>query len=123
MNTYNEVVRIANEALLPLISEIYELEGYEIKQIPPHGGRNLAYNCDKEGAGAKIIRIAFLHDRNREDFLAEVEYIRYLFEHGGSVSNVVSSKNGNLVEEIVLHYIMFCMQIHTHAIPSLVIIQ
>ncbi|WP_244966004.1 phosphotransferase enzyme family protein [Paenibacillus alvei] len=45
--------------------------------------------------------IAFLPDRNREDFLSEVEYIRYLFEHGGSVSDVVSSRKGNLLEEIM----------------------
>jgi len=32
--------------------------------------------------------------------LAEVEYIKYLFEHGGAVSDVVGSKMGNLLEEI-----------------------
>ncbi|MFB5267424.1 phosphotransferase [Paenibacillus enshidis] len=49
---------------------------------------------------AKILRIAFLNDRRREDLLGEVEYIQYLFKHGGSVSNVVSSRKGNLLEEI-----------------------
>ena len=98
---YNEVVKIGEAHLLPLISELYELEGYEIKLIKAHdGGRNVAYTCEKEGIGAKIIRIAFLKDRSREDFLGEVEYIRYLFEHGGSVSNVVNSQKGNLLEEI-----------------------
>ncbi|SMF85249.1 hypothetical protein SAMN05661091_2940 [Paenibacillus uliginis N3/975] len=77
------------------------MEGYEIQLIPAHaGGRNVAYNCEKGGDGAKILRIAFLNDRSREDFLGEVEYIRYLFEHGGSVSDVVSSLKGNLLEEI-----------------------
>ncbi|AJS61686.1 aminoglycoside phosphotransferase [Paenibacillus sp. IHBB 10380] len=80
---------------------MFGLEGYEIQRIPAHdGGRNVVYTCEKEGEGAKILRIAFLHDRSREDFLGEVEYIRYLFEHGGSVSDVVSSRNGNLLEEI-----------------------
>jgi len=80
------------------------LEGYEIQRIPAHeGGRNVAYNCEKDGTGAKIIRISYLSDRTREDFLGEVEYIRYLFEHGGSVSNVVSSRKGNLLEEITHH--------------------
>lgn len=98
---YNEVVKIGDANLLPLISELYELEGYEIKLIPAHkGGRNAAYNCEKENAPAKIIRIAFLDDRNRGDFLGEVEYIRYLYEHGSSVSDVVTSKHGNLLEEI-----------------------
>ncbi|MDQ6420437.1 phosphotransferase [Paenibacillus sp. LHD-117] len=102
--TYNEVVKIADAYLLPLASELYGLEGYEHKLVKAHdGGRNVVYNCEKEGAEAKILRIAFLNDRSREDFLAEVEYIRYLFEHGGSVSDVVSSRKGNLLEEISHH--------------------
>ncbi len=98
---YNEVVKIGNAYLLPLVSELYGLEGYEIKPVKGHiGGRNVVYTCEKEGADAKILRIAFLNDRSREDFLGEVEYIRYLFKHGGSVSDVVNSQKGNLLEEI-----------------------
>lgn len=99
--TYNEVIKIADTCLLPLVSELYGLDGYEISLIKPHaGGRNIAYSCKKDGAGAKIIRIAFLSDRSREALLGEVEYIRYLFEHGGSVSNVITSRKGHLLEEI-----------------------
>lgn len=98
---YNEVVKISDAYLLPVVSERYGLDGYECQQIPPHeGGRNVVYTCEKEGAGAKILRISFLTDRSREDVLGEMEYVRYLFEHGGSVSNVISSRQGNLVEEI-----------------------
>ncbi|KGE17284.1 aminoglycoside phosphotransferase [Paenibacillus wynnii] len=80
---------------------MFGLDGYEIQLIPAHdGGRNVVYTCEKEGSNSKILRIAFLPDRSREDFLGEVEYIRYLFEHGGSVSNVISSRKGNLLEEI-----------------------
>src|SRR5215472_18680383 len=49
------------------------------------GGRRIIKKKKKKGAGAKKLRIAFLHDRSWEDFLCEVEYIRYVFEHGGSV--------------------------------------
>jgi Ser/Thr protein kinase RdoA (MazF antagonist) len=99
--TYNEVVKIGDTYLLPLVSELYGLEDYKTKLVKVHtGGRNVVYTCEKEGADAKILRIAFLNDRSREDFLGEVEYIRYLFEHGGSVSDVVSSRKGNLLEEI-----------------------
>jgi Ser/Thr protein kinase RdoA (MazF antagonist) len=99
--TYNEILKIGDAFLLPIISELYELEGYEIKPVQAHdGGRNVVYTCEKEGAEAKILRISFLPDRSREDFLAEVEYIRYLFEHGGSVADVISSRKGNLLEEI-----------------------
>jgi Ser/Thr protein kinase RdoA (MazF antagonist) len=102
--TYNEVVTIHEEYLLPFVSELYGLEGYEIKLIPAHdGGRNVVYTCEKEGEDAKILRFSFLPDRSREDFLAEVEYVRYLFEHGGSVSDVVSSRKGKLLEEITHH--------------------
>lgn len=98
---YNEVVSFGDAYLLTVVSELFGLEGYEIQLIPAHdGGRNVLYTCVKEGADAKILRIAFLPDRSREDFLGEVEYVRYLFEHGGSVSNVISSRNGNLLEEI-----------------------
>ncbi|MFC3746943.1 phosphotransferase enzyme family protein [Paenibacillus sp. GCM10012306] len=98
---YNEVVQIGETYLLPLVVELYGLGDYDISRIAPHeGGRNIAYSCAKEGADAKIIRLAYLTDRSREDILAEVEYVRFLFEHGGSVSNVISSQNGNLLEVI-----------------------
>jgi len=105
---YNQVKQISETHLLPQIVELYGLSGYAIKPIDGHeGGRNLIYVCEQSGGSmkseksGKIIRIAFLNDRSREDFLAETEYIRYLHEHGGSVSNVVDSLNGNMVEEII----------------------
>nr|WP_213532496.1 phosphotransferase [Paenibacillus sp. J45TS6] len=98
---YNEVVKISDEYLLPLATELFELEGYNIQLIPAHEGRrNLVYSCEKKGIDSKILRISFLPDRSGEDFLGELEYIRYLFEHRGSVSDVVSSKKGNLLEKI-----------------------
>lgn len=99
--TYNEVIKISDMYLIPMILELYGLEDYEIRPVKAHeGGRNLVYTCEKEGADAKIIRIAFLDDRSREDLLGEVEYIQFLFQNGASVSDVVSSQMGNLMEEI-----------------------
>lgn len=109
---YNEVVKIGETYLLPLVSKLYGLAGYEIKLVKAHiGGRNVVYTCEKEGIDEKIVRIAFLNDRGREDFLGEVEYIRYLFEQGGSVSDVVSSNKGNLLEEITYnnHTFFICL--------------
>lgn len=98
--TFNEVIKYTDN-LLPLVTKLYELEDYDIKLVNPHeGGRNVVYNCEREGTGAKIIRISFLNDRTLEDMMGELEYIRYLFQHGGNVSNVISSRNGKLVEEI-----------------------
>ncbi|QSF47890.1 phosphotransferase enzyme family protein [Paenibacillus tianjinensis] len=98
---YNEAVTIGDACLLTVVSELYGLECYAIRLIPAHdGGRNVVYTCEKAGSPSKILRIAFLPDRSREDILGEVEYIRYLYEHGGSVANVISSRKGNLLEEI-----------------------
>ncbi len=98
---HNEVVAIGNEYLLPFITELYGLEGYAFTPVEAHeGGRNVVYSCERDGAEARVIRIAFLADRDRKDYLGELEYVRYLFEHGGSVSNVVSSRKGKLLEEI-----------------------
>lgn len=72
------------------------------------GGRSVVYNCEQEGKESRILRIIFLNDRTREDVLSEVEYVRYLFEHGGSVADVVSSRKGNLLEEIThLHHTFY----------------
>lgn len=101
--TYNEVIRTYAAELLPHIIETYGLEGYEITLVNAHvGGRNIVYNCEKEAAEGKIIRIIYLKDRSLNDILGETEYIRYLFENGGSVSNVIRSEKGNLVEEITV---------------------
>lgn len=83
-----------------------------MKPVKAHdGGRNVVYTCEKEGADAKILRIGYLNDRSREDFLSELEYVRYLFEHGGSVSDVVGSLKGNLLEEITYnnHTFFICV--------------
>nr|WP_188889850.1 phosphotransferase [Paenibacillus radicis (ex Gao et al. 2016)] len=102
--TYDEAVKISDSYLISLGSELYGLQGYEMKRIPAHdGGRNIVYTCEREGEEAKILRISYLPDRSREDFLAELEYIRYLFEHGVMVSDVVPSLKDNLLEEIVHH--------------------
>ncbi|MDN4603013.1 phosphotransferase [Paenibacillus sp. F6_3S_P_1C] len=106
---FNEAVNISNTHVLARVSELFELEGYEIQLVPPHeGGRNIVYTCEQEGCESLILRISFLPDRNREDYIAELEYVQYLFDHGASVSNVVSSKKGNLLEEITYdHYTFF----------------
>ncbi|WP_028563652.1 phosphotransferase enzyme family protein [Paenibacillus pinihumi] len=108
----NEVVSLGETHLLTAATELFGLEGYAIQLIPPHErGRNVVYTCQKEGADDKILRIAFLPDRSRDDFLGEMEYVRYLFEHGGSVSNVISSRQGNLLEEITCnnHTFFLCL--------------
>ncbi|WP_339187276.1 phosphotransferase [Paenibacillus sp. FSL R5-0490] len=109
---FNEAVNISNTHVLTLVTELFDLEGYNIQLIPPHeGGRNVVYTCEQEGRESLILRVSFLPDRKREDYIAELEYVRYLFEHGASVSNVVSSKKGHLLEEITYdhHTFFICL--------------
>ncbi|GCE12390.1 hypothetical protein KTT_22490 [Tengunoibacter tsumagoiensis] len=41
---YNEVAQISETSLLPIIAELYGLEGYEIRPVKAHdGGRNVVY--------------------------------------------------------------------------------
>ena len=97
-----DALKITKENLIPVIKTKYCLDGYKINPIEAHEwGRNLVYTCEKTANDSKILRITFLNDRNRELILAEVEYVRYLFDNGGSVANVISSRKGNLMEEII----------------------
>ncbi len=98
----NQALKDSDTYILSVITELYKLSDYEINVVDAHdGGRNAVYFCNNADKGDKIIRISFLPDRNRDDFLSELEYVRYLYDHGGSVSNVVNSCNGRLLEEIV----------------------
>ncbi|MDF2539638.1 MAG: aminoglycoside phosphotransferase [Herbinix sp.] len=50
----NNIIRTYAADLLPIITERYGLEGYEITLIKAHvGGRNIAYNCEREDSEAK----------------------------------------------------------------------
>lgn len=99
--TYDQVVKNYAPIILPQVTALYQLENYVISQIEPHeGGRNLVYSCSRAGDVDKIIRIVFLMDRGLNDLLSETQYIRFLYEQGASVSNVVNSRNGLLVEVI-----------------------
>lgn len=100
--THSEVIKTGDTYLLSRISKLYDLAGYEIMPIEAHeGGRNVVYICEKEGADAIIIRISFEKDRNKEQLLGELEFVRYLYENGCSVSDVINSSKGDLLEEII----------------------
>jgi len=97
---FNKAIKIADTHLLSDIVKLYDLNNCKITLIPPHNtGVNLVYTCEKENS--KIIRISFRGNKNRNEYIAETEYVRYLYENGGSVSNVINSLNGNMVEELV----------------------
>ncbi len=98
---YQDVIELFKENILPVVIEKYRLSGYTVEPLNyQEGGRNVVYVCDKEGDESYILRVSYQNDRSREDYLAELEYVRYLYEHGASVSNVIVSKEGNLLEEV-----------------------
>ena len=99
----NEMITIADSHIMPTVSELYGLEGHKISVVRAHqGGRNLVYSCEKSGTKTKMLRIICRNEKRRkEDVLAEMEYVRYLYDNGAAVSNVIDSQNGNLAEVIV----------------------
>lgn len=100
--TNQEAISASQEQILSQAAARYGLMGYTITQIGPHdGGRNLVYACEMAGALPRILRISYLPDRTREDYLAEVEFVQYLATHGAGVADVLPSTGGNLLEEIV----------------------
>lgn len=109
---YQNVIEIFDEIILPVVLNKYDMLGYRIYPLNLHkGGRNVIYICDKNDDLSFILRISYQEDRSREDYLAELEYVRYLYENGASVSNVITSKDGNLIEEILFenHTLYICV--------------
>lgn len=99
--TYYEVIDIGEAYILPIVIKKYCMEGYKIQPIQSHkGGRNVIYTCEKENAPSRILRISYQNDRSGEDYLAELEFVRYLHDNGASVANVIHSRDGKLLEEM-----------------------
>jgi len=115
---YSEVKKIVDDHIFPLVRKLYGLDGYEIKFIDRgyeiSEWQNAVYCCEKEGEGAKIFRIS-LSGRSHEELLAEAEYIRFLYENGGSVSNVIESQNGKLLEEITHNAVTYFVSLFDKA--------
>ena len=88
--------------ILNQAKELYELNGYELYAVPGHeGGRNEIYICTLGGEKKYVLRISATGDRTEENYLAETEFVHYLAANGASVADVIPSKNGRLVENIV----------------------
>lgn len=110
MITNNEV----ETSLMSFLLERYDLEGYEMTPIHEHeGGRNKIYLCHSETRDDTVIRVSNLDDRTKDDYLAELEFVRFLYTHGANVANVLDSLNHNLLEQIQLGqdtYTISCFQ-------------
>ena len=81
--------------------KLFSLEDYDCHEIEGHeGGRNRIFICSKDGEKKFVLRISKTGDRTENDYLAEVEFVRYLAENGAPVADVIPSVNGKLVEVI-----------------------
>lgn len=89
--------------LLEKIKDLYGFyKDYTFSQVASHeGGRNLVYICKNKGRKSLVVRISMTQDRLEKDYQAELKFVHYLAENGASVADVIPSKNGNLVENII----------------------
>ena len=84
---------------LQTAKDLYALEGYEYKPVPGHeGGRNQIWICTLGGEKRFVLRVSVLADRTEADYLAEMEFVHYLAQHGAPVADVIPSVHGKLVE-------------------------
>lgn len=89
--------------ILEQAKQLYGLDEYEIAPVSSHeGGRNQVFRCSQNGENQYVLRISELDDRTEADFLAETEFVRYLYQNGAPVANVCDSVNGKLVESCTL---------------------
>lgn len=89
------------EKILDFSKDVYKLNSYEIKKVPTHDcGRNIVYICRFNGEDKCVLRVSILGDKEEKDYLAEIEFVRYLAQNGASVVDVFPSVNNKYVEYI-----------------------
>ena len=85
--------------ILEQAKKLYSLEDCNFTPVSGHeGGRNQIVIVSRDGEKLYVLRISSLGDRSENDYLAEVEFVRYLAENGAPVANVIPSVRGRLVE-------------------------
>lgn len=96
-------VAIDDRRLAEKAKALFGLTGYAMRRIEGHeGGRNIVFQCEKAGDAPYMLRVSVRQDRSREDVLAELEFVNFLFAHGAGVSPAIPSLRGNLAESFTL---------------------
>ena len=91
---------VVSADILDTALQLYFQPPCAFDMVPGHeGGRNLVFIV-KKGEDQYVLRLSSLEDRSEEDFLAEVEFIHYLAQHGAPVADVIPSINGNFLETV-----------------------
>lgn len=102
--TRRELLTPDHDFLISSAVRLYGLKKETIESVQPHeGGRNSIFYAEMYQAIPVVLRISCPDTPDLEWYRAEVEYVRYLYNNGGNVANVISSLNGNLFEEILYH--------------------
>ena len=87
------------QKILEYAKKVYKLDNLQLSQVPGHeGGRNTAFICSEGDEKKYVLRISTLVDWEGSDYLAEVEFVRYLAKNGAAVADVFPSVHGNFVE-------------------------
>lgn len=92
--------------------QIYQLDPGNLDQfIAYEGCENLVYACARQ-AQPVILRVSYRPDRNGDQILAELDFIRFLGSNGVRAAQPILSEDGNLVEtlslgDLVLYLVCF----------------
>lgn len=85
-----------------VIRSLYNLYHYELQQVEEHeGGRNIVYVCKQMDVPQSVVRVSMTGDRREKEYLAEVEFVHFLAQGGASVTDVIPSVNGKMVEKVL----------------------
>jgi Ser/Thr protein kinase RdoA (MazF antagonist) len=100
MNLRSSFIKQIQESHLDDLCGRYGISKDSLALHPEYDGcQNIIFYCTIQGA-AYVLRISFRPDRTLAHLLAEVDFVRYLFEHGAPVCPPVASRDNNLVERL-----------------------
>ena len=88
--------------LLNYAEDYFDLEAESLASFDAYEGcENLVYACHRRNVPV-ILRISFRDDRSLAQIRAELDFIRYLDDHGVRVSMPIPSKNGDSIETLTI---------------------
>jgi Ser/Thr protein kinase RdoA (MazF antagonist) len=100
MTTRQEALEAIQQLLLPQIARLYAIELDDLQLYPDYDGcQNLVFFYKRDTAHY-VLRVSFRNDRPPDQILAELDFIRYLYENGIRVSPPVESLEGRYMEVI-----------------------
>ena len=100
MATRHEALGAIQQLLLPQIAGLYGVEPADLHLYSDYDGcQNLVFFY-KKGAADYVLRVSYRDDRPPDLILAELDFIRFLYENGVRVSPPVESQEGRYMEVI-----------------------